>query len=69
MHGTEAMRMRSLVRAFVVLVQQNQGLHIHLLHSVRSDLIRLLFICYLDSKLMLDHSLPAFSVESTSSRQ
>ena len=39
--------MRSLVRAFVVIVQQNQGFKIHLLYSVRIDLIRLLFICYL----------------------
>ena len=60
MHGSEAMRMRSLVRAFVVYVQQNQCLQI-LLYSVRSDIIMLLFM--LDSKPMLDHSQPAYSVD------
>ena len=55
MHGSEAMRMRSLVRAFVVYKCNKI-----LLYSVRSDLIRLLFM--LDSKPMLDHSQPAYSV-------
>ena len=49
--------MRSLVRVFVVYKCNKI-----LLYSVRSDLIRLLFM--LDSKPMLDHSQPAYSVGS-----
>ena len=49
MHGSEAMRIK---------VFQNLGFQINLLNSVEVILIRLL-LCYLDSKLMLDHHRPA----------
>ena len=56
MHGSEAMRMRSLVRAFVFF--KCNKIRVYRCCCI---LIRLLFM--LDSKPMLDHTQPAYSVD------